>query len=235
MAHAAWAAATTEGDTRASAVAATMSSVSAVETAVKATEKAVEGKSGDRPSVDVADCSEAAKRAQAAASAAKLAAEAAHAGHGEAARLQAAVAVLAAADAVTMVVENASQSKGREVPAVVVETEEIAASARVSVWWQIIPYVVITAAEICISVVGLELAFAAAPTAMKSFVTACFLLSVFFGDLLNAQIAPLYNTTVLGWHLGPGPYFAIFAAVMVPVTLAFLLIARQFNRASAAV
>ncbi len=69
---------------------------------------------------------------------------------------------------------------------------------------------------------------------MKSFVTACWLLSVFFGDLLLAQVTPLYNTTVFGWHLSPGPYFATFAAVMVPVTLAFLLIARQFNRASAA-
>ena len=34
-------------------------------------------------------------------------------------------------------------------------------SSKVSMWWEIIGYLLITIAEICISVVGLELAFAA--------------------------------------------------------------------------
>ena len=85
-------------------------------------------------------------------------------------------------------------------------------------------------AEICISVVGLELAFAAAPAAMKSFVTACWLLTVSFGDILNAQITPLYNETFWGVSLTPDWYFLWFALLMVPVTVAFALVARQFNR-----
>jgi POT family proton-dependent oligopeptide transporter len=101
---------------------------------------------------------------------------------------------------------------------------------RVSVMWEIVSYVLITVAEICISVVGLELAFTAAPPTMKSFVTACWLLTVFFGNLINAQITPLYDQTILGFHLSPGPYFLMFALVMVPVTLTFLVIARRFNR-----
>jgi POT family proton-dependent oligopeptide transporter len=95
---------------------------------------------------------------------------------------------------------------------------------RVSILWEVIPYVMITTAEVCISVVGLELAFTAAPPSMKSFVTACWFLTVFFGDILNSQVTPLYE------RLSPGNYFGLFALVMIPVTLAFVVIARRFNR-----
>lgn len=103
---------------------------------------------------------------------------------------------------------------------------------KVSVLWQVVPYMLITVAEICISVVGLELAFTAAPASMKSFVTACWLLTVFFGNMLNSQITPLYEATVpgLGVDLTPGRYFALFALLMALVTVAFVLVARRFNR-----
>lgn len=103
---------------------------------------------------------------------------------------------------------------------------------RVSVLWEAVSYVLITVAEICISVVGLELAFTVAPTSMKSFITACWLLTIFLGNMLNTVITRLYDRRFecLDWTLGPGPYFALFAVAMVPVTLAFLLVARQFNR-----
>ena len=44
---------------------------------------------------------------------------------------------------------------------------------RVSVCWLVAAYFTVTLGEVCISVVGLELAFTAAPASMKSFVTAC--------------------------------------------------------------
>ncbi len=102
-----------------------------------------------------------------------------------------------------------------------------AAVGQVSILWEVVPYVMITIAEICISVVGLELAFTAAPNSMKSFVTACWLLTVFVGNILNSQVTPYYA------KLSPGPYFTLFALVMIPVTLAFFFIARRFNRAVA--
>ena len=80
-----------------------------------------------------------------------------------------------------------------------------------------------TVAEVCISVVGLELAFAAAPAAMKTFMTACWLLAIFVGNFANGFITPLYNTTFLGISLTPDWYFLWFAVAMVPVTLAFVL------------
>ena len=96
-------------------------------------------------------------------------------------------------------------------------------SHRVSVLWEIVAYLIITVAEICISVVGLELAFTAAPKQLKSFVTACWLLTVFFGNMLNAQITQLYG------KIPPGKYFGMLTLMMIPVTIAFTVIAQRFQ------
>lgn len=100
-------------------------------------------------------------------------------------------------------------------------------SGKVSVYWEVAAYVLITLAEICISVVGLELAFTLAPATMKSFITACWLATIFLGNLLNTQLTRLYKDV-----LAPGSYFALLTAMLVPATIAFVLIARRFNRNS---
>jgi POT family proton-dependent oligopeptide transporter len=106
-------------------------------------------------------------------------------------------------------------------------------AGRVSAWWLVAAYFVVTTGEVCISVVGLELAFTAAPASMKSFVTACWLLTMSCGDLLNALVTPYYDKTVslgsLAVRLTPGVYFGLFTLLMVPVMIAFLLVARRFN------
>jgi POT family proton-dependent oligopeptide transporter len=98
---------------------------------------------------------------------------------------------------------------------------------KVPVLWEIMAYVIITVAEICISVSGLELAFTAAPKTMKSFVTACWLLTVFLGNIFNAQITQFYG------KIPPGQYFGLLALMMIPVGLVFFFIARRFNRDAA--
>jgi len=96
---------------------------------------------------------------------------------------------------------------------------------RVTVWWQVFAYLIITVAEILISVTGLELAFVAAPKSMKSFVTGCWLAVVFLANLLiNAPITQLYQ------YMTPSVYFAMLAGAMAVVVLVFIPIAAQFNR-----
>lgn len=96
---------------------------------------------------------------------------------------------------------------------------------RVTVWWQVFAYLILTMAEILVSITGLELAFVAAPPTMKSFVTACWLAVVFLANLLiNAPITRLYPM------MSPGVYFAMLAGAMAVVTLAFIPIAARFNR-----
>ena len=99
---------------------------------------------------------------------------------------------------------------------------------RVTVWWQVLAYLIITVAEVLISITGLELAFVAAPQTMKSFVTACWLAVVFLANLLiNAPITQLYPI------MDPGIYFAMLAAAMIVVVVVFQPVAARFNRAMA--
>jgi POT family proton-dependent oligopeptide transporter len=84
----------------------------------------------------------------------------------------------------------------------------------VSIVWQALAYVVLTAAEVMVSVTALEYAYAAAPKASKSFVMSFYLLSVALGNLVTA----LVSTVMLlffgdnGETFGPF-YFWSFAAL----------------------
>jgi POT family proton-dependent oligopeptide transporter len=95
---------------------------------------------------------------------------------------------------------------------------------KASLWWQVATFFLVTIAELCISPVGLELAFTAAPQSMKGFITGCFLLTVFFGNVLNSFLTRLYTP------LGPGKYFGLLTGILILVTLAFIYVAHQFNR-----
>lgn len=101
----------------------------------------------------------------------------------------------------------------------------VAPENQVTVWWLVIAYIVLTVAEILISVTGLELAYAAAPQSMTGFVTACWLLTVSLANLLiNAPITRLYT------QMQPAAYFGMLTGIMVVVSIAFLFQARRFNR-----
>lgn len=100
---------------------------------------------------------------------------------------------------------------------------------KVNILWQVVAYIVLTCAEVCISVVGLELSFAAAEKHMKSVVTACWLLCVAIANLcINAPITQLYDTMAPGW------YFSMLTVMMVPAGVIFAIIARPFNEELAA-
>ena len=98
--------------------------------------------------------------------------------------------------------------------ATVEEIDWVKPAERVTVWWQVFAYLIMTVAEILVSITGLELAFVAAPPTMKSFVTACWLAVVFLANLLiNAPITRLYPT------MSPGVYFADARGAMAMVSV----------------
>ena len=59
---------------------------------------------------------------------------------------------------------------------------------RPSIGWQILAFVLITASEVMVSIVGLEFAYTQAPKAMKSWVMSLFWLSVWGGNQFTAQV-----------------------------------------------
>lgn len=64
----------------------------------------------------------------------------------------------------------------------------IDAGQRPSIGWQVIAYVLITAAEVMVAIVGLEFAYTQAPRAMKSWVMGLFWLSVWGGNYFTAKV-----------------------------------------------
>ncbi|MDD3763081.1 MAG: MFS transporter [Nevskiales bacterium] len=57
-----------------------------------------------------------------------------------------------------------------------------------SVWWQILAYAILTAAEVLVSITALEFSYKQAPLRMKSFIMALFLLSTSVGNLFTAAV-----------------------------------------------
>jgi POT family proton-dependent oligopeptide transporter len=64
----------------------------------------------------------------------------------------------------------------------------IQAGIVVSVWWQILAYVVLTASEVLVSITALEFSYTQAPLRMKSFIASVFLLSVSLGNAMTAVV-----------------------------------------------
>ncbi len=99
----------------------------------------------------------------------------------------------------------------------------IGITEKVSIWWEVVAYVLITAAELCISVVGLQLAFEEAPDSMKSMITGIWLLTVFLGDILAGLFSRMYT------GMAPGVYFGIMTAMIAVVTVLFYFVGKRFE------
>lgn len=79
--------------------------------------------------------------------------------------------------------------------------DRIQAGHVVSVWWQILAYVILTAAEVMVSITALEFSYKQAPLRMKSFIMALYLLCISLGNFFtaevnNAMIKPVAATAV---------------------------------------
>ncbi len=110
--------------------------------------------------------------------------------------------------------------------------QRIAAGERPSVLWQIIPYVIMTAAEVLVSIVALEFSYTQAPRRMKSVVMALYLLSTTVGN----QLASAANWFVLdsdgNRRVSETEYFMYFAGLMFLNAIAFVFYARTYREQS---
>lgn len=100
----------------------------------------------------------------------------------------------------------------------------LAMEAKVSILWEAGAYVLMTAAELCISAIGLQLAFEEAPDSMKSMITGVFWFTVFLGDILAGLFARFYTQTT------PGNFFAVMTVMIIVVTVAFYHVGKRFER-----
>ncbi len=97
--------------------------------------------------------------------------------------------------------------------------------ATVNIGWQFIPYLILTSAEVMISITGLEFAYTQAPRSMKSTIMSFWLLTVFAGNLFTALIAKLN-------HFEGASQFLFFGVAMFIVSGVFMLSAWLYKERS---
>lgn len=103
---------------------------------------------------------------------------------------------------------------------------------KVGMHYIIAAYFVLTVGEVLVYGTGLDLSYGYAPKSMKGFVTACFLLTNAFGNLINIGFTKLYKSddpTSKGF-IDPQYYFALDAALVLGAAVAFYFVGRKFNR-----
>ncbi len=93
-----------------------------------------------------------------------------------------------------------------------------------SVAWQLLAYVVITAAEVLVSITCLEFSYTQAPKQMKSLIMGIYLLSVAAGNFLTAAVNRFTmdsagNSTLVGAN-----YYWFFTNLMIAATVLFIFV-----------
>jgi dipeptide/tripeptide permease len=108
----------------------------------------------------------------------------------------------------------------------------IEAGASLSVLWQILPYIILTVAEVLVSATGLEFAFREAAPEMKSIITSFWYLTISFGNLLVSVITALAGkmagSTSHDVSVSPR-MFLFYAGLAFLVAILFSLIATRYS------
>lgn len=101
--------------------------------------------------------------------------------------------------------------------AVAIIQHVIDAGAQIHVFWQVIPYIIITSAEVMVSITGLEFGYSQAPKRMKSVVMGFWLLTVAFGNVIVALLAKAEFLK----ELDAAAFFWLFAVLMGVAAIGF--------------
>ncbi len=100
----------------------------------------------------------------------------------------------------------------------------IEAGETLSIGYQIFPYLIITMAEVMISITGLEFAYTQAPRSMKSTIMSFWLLTTTLGNLLVSYITKLELA-----EPASASYFWIFTGIMAAVAVIFAIFAKFYK------
>jgi len=105
----------------------------------------------------------------------------------------------------------------------------IDAGERPQIIWQIVAFVVLTAAEVMVSVTHLEFAYTQAPKKMKSLVMCTYLGAISLGNFFTFGVNYFIQNPDGTVKLAGASYFYFFAKVMLGTALLFLFAARFYR------
>ena len=94
---------------------------------------------------------------------------------------------------------------------------------------QIIAYVILTSAEVMISITCLEFSYTQAPAKMKSFIMAFFMMSIAIGNLFTSAVNFFIENEDGSSKLAGADYFWFFSALMLITSVLFIFFARAYK------
>jgi POT family proton-dependent oligopeptide transporter len=100
---------------------------------------------------------------------------------------------------------------------------------RPNIFWQFIAYILLTTAEVLVSIVSLEFAYTQAPKAMKSFIMGIYFLGVSLGNLFTAAVNSFIQNEDGTTKLAGASYYWFFT-ILILVTALVYLVWSQFYR-----
>lgn len=97
------------------------------------------------------------------------------------------------------------------------------------IFWQFLAYVFITAAEILVSITGLEFSYTQAPRKMKSFVMALYYGSITLGTFFTFLVNKLNEHDGGKLYLEGADYYLFFTWLMLAASVLFIFVALKFK------
>jgi len=100
----------------------------------------------------------------------------------------------------------------------------IDAGAAPHIGWQLLAYVILTCAEVMVSITCLEFSYTQAPGTMKSFVMAFFMLSISAGNLFTSAVNFFIENPDGSSKLAGADYYFFFTGLMLVTAILFAII-----------
>ena len=95
--------------------------------------------------------------------------------------------------------------------------------------WQLLAYVLLTSAEVMVSITCLEFSYTQAPKTMKSFVMAFYFLSVSIGNLFTSAVNFFIQNEDGTSKLAGANYFWFFTGLMFITAVLFLFVSKRYQ------
>lgn len=107
--------------------------------------------------------------------------------------------------------------------------EQISVGLKPSIGWQVLAYLLITSAEILISITALEFSYTQAPKRLKSLVMSLDLMSVALGNFFTARVNAYIEKAGAAADLGGANYWWFFLKVTAVTTVIFFVVASFYR------
>jgi proton-dependent oligopeptide transporter, POT family len=101
-----------------------------------------------------------------------------------------------------------------------------------SIFWQFVSYLILTLAEVLVSITFLEFSYTQAPNKLKSLIMSLFLLSVSLGNAITALVNKFIQNTDGTSKLPGASYYWFFTGLMAVATVGFLFVSATYREKS---